>query len=259
MIRRDFPMEQKESINKKISVIIAVFNGVKTLEKCLTSCFEQSHPLEIIVIDGASSDGSLEIIKKFSHKINYWISEPDTGIYSAWNKALEKATGEWICFLGCDDWWCSSDSLKEISEHALFPEFNFVSGKMYVVDNQGQIIQSCGGKLNCKTLYKGMRIAHVGSLHHRSLFECYGFFDETYKIAGDFDFFVRASQSIRAEFIDKNLVYVGNAGVSRNKMFLAVKEACKALSQNQNYGLVPAIILYCISCLALLKKVLLSN
>jgi glycosyltransferase involved in cell wall biosynthesis len=244
----------------KISVIISVFNGVNTLEKCLTSCFEQSHPLEIIVIDGASSDGSVEIIKKFSHKINYWISEPDSGIYSAWNKALEKATGEWISFLGCDDWWCSPDSLKEMSEHALFPEFNFVSGKMYVVDNnKGQVIQSCGEKLNCKTLYRGIRIAHVGSLHHRSLFECYGFFDENYKIAGDFDFFVRASQSIRPEFIDKNLVYVRNGGLSRNNIFLIVKEAWKALIRNKNYGLVPAIVLVCISYLALLKNTLLRD
>lgn len=87
-----------------ISIIIVTYNAADTLQKCLDSIYRQKYPaLKIIIIDGNSTDGTVDIIKANLNKIYYWISEPDTGIYDAMNKALKKITGEWVYFLGADD------------------------------------------------------------------------------------------------------------------------------------------------------------
>jgi glycosyltransferase involved in cell wall biosynthesis len=99
----------------KITVIVAVFNGSATLRRCLKSICSQSYSnQELIVMDGGSSDDSVKIIQQNSHRIAYWESKPDRGIYHAWNKALSHATGEWICFLGSDDYFWQDDVLEKM-------------------------------------------------------------------------------------------------------------------------------------------------
>ena len=88
----------------RVSIITSVYNAASTLEGCLLSVRNQSyHDVEHIVIDGGSTDGSVELIQRHSSQLAYWISEPDGGISDAWNKGLSAATGEWIAFLGADD------------------------------------------------------------------------------------------------------------------------------------------------------------
>jgi glycosyltransferase involved in cell wall biosynthesis len=88
----------------KVSVIMVTFNVAATLQKCLDSIYRQTYPfLEIIVIDGGSEDGTVDILKTNSGKIAFWKSEPDTGIYDAMNKGLEYINGDWVYFLGADD------------------------------------------------------------------------------------------------------------------------------------------------------------
>jgi hypothetical protein len=90
--------------SKRISVIVVTYNVAKTLQACLNSIYAQTYPaIELIIIDGDSTDGTKEILAANSNHINYWISEPDKGIYDAMNKGLKQATGQWIYFLGADD------------------------------------------------------------------------------------------------------------------------------------------------------------
>ncbi|MBE9583923.1 glycosyltransferase [Mucilaginibacter sp. JRF] len=87
-----------------ISVIIVTYNAAKTLQVCLDSVFAQAHQhIQLIVIDGNSTDGTQQIIEQNAHKISYWLSEPDGGIYDAMNKGIKQATGRWVYFLGADD------------------------------------------------------------------------------------------------------------------------------------------------------------
>ncbi|HEY8781615.1 MAG TPA: glycosyltransferase family 2 protein [Mucilaginibacter sp.] len=87
-----------------ISIVIVTYNAAGTLQTCLNSIYKQKYPaLKIIIIDGQSSDGTVDIIKANLNKIYYWKSEKDSGIYDAMNKALKKITGEWVYFLGADD------------------------------------------------------------------------------------------------------------------------------------------------------------
>lgn len=88
-----------------ISIIVAVFNGKITLQHCIDSVAQQTYPnKELIIIDGGSKDGTVNLLEENRNKISYWISEPDRGIYNAWNKGLEQTTGKWIIFLGADDY-----------------------------------------------------------------------------------------------------------------------------------------------------------
>lgn len=90
--------------NALLTIIVVTYNAAKTLQTCLDSVFMQTYPnLHLVVIDGNSTDGTQDILKANTNKINYWKSEPDGGIYDAMTKALERAKGEWIYFLGADD------------------------------------------------------------------------------------------------------------------------------------------------------------
>jgi acetyltransferase-like isoleucine patch superfamily enzyme len=98
-----------------ISVITIVYNGVNVIDKTINSVINQSYKnIEYIVVDGGSADGTVEIIKKYSEKINYWISEKDKGIYDAMNKGIAAANGDWIIFINCGDFFYSNTVLSEI-------------------------------------------------------------------------------------------------------------------------------------------------
>jgi len=89
---------------EKISIVIATKNSAKTLQACLNSIFEQAYAnIEIVIFDGASDDETIQILKENDSKIDFWLSEPDEGLYYAFNKALDKLTGDWVLFLGSDD------------------------------------------------------------------------------------------------------------------------------------------------------------
>src|SRR3990172_6849742 len=98
-----------------ISIIVAVYNGKATLQQCIDSVAQQTYPnKELVIIDGGSNDGTVELLEKNRSKFSYWISEPDRGIYNAWNKGLVQAHGEWVCFLGADDYLWDATVLGRI-------------------------------------------------------------------------------------------------------------------------------------------------
>ena len=108
--------DDRHSPPPRITVIIAVRNGAATLQRALDSVFEQTYAdTELIVMDGASTDATPAIVERNAARIGYWVSEPDTGIYDAWNKALGHVTGDWICFLGADDRLHAPDVLERVA------------------------------------------------------------------------------------------------------------------------------------------------
>lgn len=99
----------------KISIITVCYNAVSCLEETILSVINQSYDnIEYIIIDGKSTDGSVELIKKYSERISYWVSEPDKGIFNAMNKGLQAATGEWINFMNAGDVYVSSTVISDI-------------------------------------------------------------------------------------------------------------------------------------------------
>jgi len=220
----------------KVSVIISVLNAKKVLENCIISILNQDYKdFELIIIDGGSIDGTVEILKNYSDKISYWISEKDAGIYNAWNKALAKASGEWICFIGSDDILLPS-SLTKLMAKAEYPTVNFVSSRVMMVNDDGEEFGSIGKSWDFQNLSCGLGVVHCGALHHHTLFNEYGLFDDTFKIAGDFEFLVRAGKNIKSSFLNEITVNMCNTGVSRKNIKKVILETSKVLYHDGKFG-----------------------
>ena len=203
-----------------ISIIVAVFNGAKTLQQCIDSVSQQTYKnKELIIADGGSRDGTVDLIKSNNARINYWISESDKGIYNAWNKGLSQAKGEWICFLGADDYFWDVRVLDQVVSQlaTISPKINVAYGKIMLLGSDDEKLYAIGKPWGAvKNHFKQlMSIPHPGLMHRTSLFRKYGNFDEAFRIAGDYEFLLRELKSNDAMFMP-NLITIGmrQGGVS---------------------------------------------
>ncbi|MCV9931274.1 glycosyltransferase [Flavobacterium sp. LS1R47] len=219
----------------KITIIIATYNIENTLEQTIHSVLIQTYSnIELVIIDGSSTDGTLEIIKKyekiFDGRLKY-ISEKDKGIYDAWNKGILLSTGDWITFLGADDFLLQDFCMNYYNVINNNQEVNFISAMNALVTEDIKPIRFYGKPFN-KNFKKYCTIAHVGSLHHKSLFLRFGKFDINFLIAGDYDFLLRARREIVPYFLPKLNVIVRDGGISNNNVIKVFKEQMKAKVQN---------------------------
>lgn len=225
-----------------ISVIVAVYNGAKTLQRCIDSVSDQTYlNKELIIIDGGSTDGTIDILTTNNDKIAYWKSEPDNGIYNAWNKALDHASGDWICFLGSDDYLWKKSVFEEIMPDMIKAEsqgIRMVYGQVARITRDGEI--GCVDGFSWEYTWRSIIIdgictfTHQGMFHHRSLFELYGKFDESFKIAGDYELLIRAFKDGGDAYFVNGLIVAGmqTGGITSNCIKL-VKEAARARQNNQ--------------------------
>lgn len=200
----------------KFTVIIATYNCYGTLEKSLDSFFQQKYEnKELVIIDGGSADGTLDIIKNHANKLAYWVSEPDKGVYDAWNKGLKKASGDWISFLGADDIYLPNalESYSNFIQKYSDRSFDHISSLSNLVKDN-KIIRVVGSPWIWKSFKRSMTVAHVGSLHSKYYFKKYGVFDDTYKISGDYEILLRAKESLKAGFLNIATVNMGFGGIS---------------------------------------------
>jgi glycosyltransferase involved in cell wall biosynthesis len=225
-----------------ISVIVAVYNGAKTLQRCIDSISDQTYPnKELIIIDGGSTDGTVEILRSNQDKITYWQSEPDNGIYNAWNKALGHASGDWILFLGSDDYLWKKSVFEEMMPHMIKAEsqdIRMVYGQVARVTEDNEI--SCVDGFSWEYTWRSIIIdgigtfTHQGMFHHRSLFKLYGRFDESFKIAGDYELLIRAFKEGGDALFINGLIVTGmqTGGITSNCIKM-VKENAKARKNNR--------------------------
>lgn len=221
----------KKSFENKplVSVITVVYNGEKYLEETIQSVINQTYDnVEYIIIDGCSTDGTLDIIKKYEDRIDYWVSEKDNGIYDAMNKGIRVSSEEWVSFLGADD-FLKKDAIESYL-NALNGDLKikYISSKIELINNKKQILSIVGKPLEWNTFKKYMCVAHVGSLHHKSLFYKYGLFDISYKIAGDYEFLLRIAKNNNVLFLNKVTACMINEGVSNQNIKVTFKESTNA-------------------------------
>ena len=223
------------------SVIVAVLNGQKTLPRCIASVFKQTYPhKELIVIDGGSTDDTLDILQTNSARIAYWESEPDRGIYHAWNKALARAGGRWICFLGADDYLWHEGVLAAAAEQlAAVPDHISVAyGQVAIVDEKGAVLQVAGRPWEKvkREFRQQMSIPHQAIFHRRDLFAAHGRFDESFRVAGDYEFLLRELKAADACFLS-DLVVAGmqRGGLSntRENFVQNLREFARARRKNK--------------------------
>ncbi len=222
-----------------MTIIVAVLNRAATVKRCLESIEAQDYPAkELIVMDGGSTDGTLSVLEKFRASMIYFESAPDRGIYHAWNNALDHARGEWICFLGADDFFWSPQALTEM-EPFLFEAsekgIRVVYGQVVKINRAGSVLR-VEGKSWEKIRWlmpHGMPLPHPGLMHHRSLFDIHGVFDESFRIAGDYDLLLRELRNGQALHAH-NVRVVGSeiGGIADSLKLLSHKEVSKARQKN---------------------------
>ena len=183
-------------------------------------------------MDGGSTDGTVELLEKYREKITYFESVPDRGIAHAWNKGLRKCRGDWLIFLGADDRLHDENVLADM---AAFLQRDTESDLVY-----GQIVFSDGcytgktlGQPFDWNIYKRrMSITHTGCFQRRCLFEEIGDFDEAFKIAVDYEIFLR-KPSLKAEFVPRLITTMGGRGVSTQQTRHSLQEGRLAQIKNR--------------------------
>ena len=191
----------------KISLITVVYNGAEHLEECLQSVFRQNYPaLEHIVIDGASTDGTVDIIKKYEDRFAYWVSEPDGGIYPAMNKGLAKVSGELVGILNADDYH-QEGTLKAVakawqdSEHA-----DLIYGNLNKLRQFGERSYFRAERPDLSRIEETMSILHPATFVSKATYDKIGGFDEQYRLSADYDFVLRAHLAgCRFHYLDRSL------------------------------------------------------
>lgn len=231
-----------------ISIIVATYNAELTLQQCIDSVAQQTYKkIELIVIDGASTDRTGLILSTNSRHIHYWVSEPDQGIYDAWNKGLTRSNGEWIFFLGADDYLWDAAALEKMVSAliTLPPIIRIAYGQIMLVNSTGEEMFTLGKPWKfVKTRFKQtMCIPHPAVMHRRELFAQNGQFDTSFQIAGDYELLLRELSDGDAVFIPNIiLTAMRQGGVSSdpNKTLLVLSEVRAA--QRKNGILFPGVL-----------------
>lgn len=175
----------------KITVITVCLNSVNTIEKAIKSVVGQDYvDKEYIIVDGGSTDGTLNIIKKYKQYITKWISEPDRGIFDAMNKGIEMASGDIIAFLNSDDWYADR-ALYMVGEAFEKTSCDCVCCDNYVAGKDGKEIYFDASNVKEDDVYIRMPYYHSSVFTRKEFFETKSNFDLQYKIAADYDWFLR--------------------------------------------------------------------
>jgi glycosyltransferase involved in cell wall biosynthesis len=198
------------------SIIIATKNSEKFLQRCLVSILAQEYSqYEILIQDGASTDGTLALLQQYKNKIQL-VSEPDNGIYSAWNKALARAGGDWAIFLGSDDCIAAPNVLAKTQIHLadISKEIEFAYGSLVGGYNaEVQYINNSPLSMVYNTLLSIPGFPFAAAFTRMSTLLRHGF-DESFKIAGDVDFVTKAVTENNIAKLPLCVTYMENGGIS---------------------------------------------
>ncbi len=221
----EFASRSMNRSQPSISVITVVYNDKERIAKTIESVLKQTYDnIEYIIIDGGSTDGTVDIIRHYEARIAYWMSEPDKGISDAFNKGLSVMTGDWVVFLNSADTFARDDSLCGMSQY--FDRAQIITGFARV-----------GSKLlpkrmleNGESLLVRAMISHQATIVHRNIFNMYGGFDTDYKIRMDYDFWLRVLPHESFIFVEDIFVDFAEGGASaaqRKRYFLEELRANK--------------------------------
>ncbi len=235
-----------------ISVVTVVLNGAQTIRDTIESVLGQEYGnTELIVIDGGSSDGTVDILKEYDHAIDYWLSEKDRGIYDAMNKGISLCSGEYVGMLNSDDVFSGKDAVQDIADRLVATNADAVFSCLDIVDrkNPRKILRKYRvARLSTGLLRIGVMPPHPTFYCRRSCYAQGGLYKTGYRIAADFEMLVRllVGQKISWEFIDKVTVIMRSGGVSSRGLKARItlnREVVRACRENGLYTSLPLLAL----------------
>ena len=213
----------------KITIVTISYNAEKTIEATIKSVVNQTYSnIEYIIIDGYSKDKTVEIIKNYSDKVSYWISEPDKGIYDAMNKGIMKATGDWILFMNSGDTFSHKNIIKDVFSNPI-PEYIYIIYGAYQTKN-GNTISDPIPPRPIKNMMYEMAFCHQSCFVKTSIMKD-NLFNLEYKIAADYNFFrhlyVKYGNKIFHNTVFSISYFDISDSFSQNNVNLLRKEYCK--------------------------------
>ncbi|MVN20001.1 glycosyltransferase family 2 protein [Mucilaginibacter arboris] len=223
-----------------LSVITVVFNNVNDIERTMLSVLNQTYPnIEYLVIDGKSTDGTLEIIEKYRSRLAVFISEKDAGIYDAMNKGLAKATGDYVVFMNSGDEFYEKDTVKEV--FASGPGADIYYGETEMINEElqslGQRRHKAPENFTWRDFKYGMSVSHQAIFIRRKLT---GLYDLNYQLSSDIDWILTAAKKARKivnvhQYVAKYLV----GGMSKKKHRQSLQERFAIM--RKHYGLLSTV------------------
>jgi len=204
------------------------------LSRCLDSIISQkTEEIELLIIDGGSVDGTLKLIDSYKGCIDFVLTEKDNGIYDAWNKGIRQAKGEWIMFLGADD-QLMPGALGMYLQFIRSMEgkiCDYISARINYCNADGRLIKVIGKAWKWNEFKDKMTVAHVASLHNRSLFNQVGLFDTSYRICADYELLMRKRDKLAATFLVSFSI-------------AAIKETCRICNFHNENGFLKRCYLF---------------
>ncbi len=223
-----------------LSVITVVYNNVDHIERTMLSVLNQTYPhIEYIVIDGASTDGTLPVIEKYEARITKLVSEPDNGIYDAMNKGLALATGDYVLFMNSGDEIYAPETVSNVFESADNADIYY--GETEMINDQGESLgqrrHKAPADFNWRSYKYGMSVSHQAIYIKRALVEPY---DAQYQLSADIDWIIRAAKKAKTivnvnQYVAKYLV----GGMSKAKHRQSLQERFDIMKRY--YGLLPTV------------------
>ena len=235
----------------KISVVTITFNSAATVADTLRSVALQSHPdVEHIIVDGKSTDATVEIVRSHGHRVAGLVSERDQGIYDAMNKGLARATGELVGFLNADDVYADSEVLADVARAALAEGTDAVYGDLEYVraDDLTRVVRRWrSGAFTRDKLKYGWMPPHPSLYVRRSRIDQLGGFDSALRVAGDYDFTVRyfGSPAFSASYVNRVLVRMRMGGASNGSLRALARKSSEDLQVIRRHGLPGVATLIC--------------
>jgi glycosyltransferase involved in cell wall biosynthesis len=222
----------------KLSVITIVYNNVKDIERTILSVINQSYPnIEYLIIDGGSTDGTVEVIKKYEDKISTWVSEKDEGIYDAMNKGLELTTGDYVLFMNSGDEIYDSTTVEQVFGTAKNADIYYGETEMYDDSwtSLGRRRHQRPDQFTWRSFKYGMNISHQAIYIKKSITVPY---DAKYQLSADIDWIIKAAK--KAQTIVKVEGYVAKylvGGMSKKRHRQSLRERFDIFSHY--YGFLP--------------------
>lgn len=229
----------------KVSIITVVYNNAHVIKDAIDSVLSQNHSnIEYIIIDGKSTDGTVDVIKSYGEKISKFISEPDNGIYDAMNKGLKLATGDIVGILNSDDMYINNDVIEKVvnifkTNHvqSMFADLVYVRS-----ENLGKVVRYYDSSYFTPSKFAyGWMPAHPTFFVKKEVYEKYGYFKTDYKIAGDYELLVRflGKYAISYFYLQLPIVKMRMGGVSTTNFrsnLVINREILRACAENGIYS-----------------------
>jgi glycosyltransferase involved in cell wall biosynthesis len=195
----------------RVSVVTVVRNGEAHLEDAIQSVLSQDDEVEYVVIDGGSTDGTVDIIRRYADGLAFWVSEPDRGVYDAMNKGIRRSTGELVKLLNADDRLKPGSVSRALKAYDRDPGDVVIASEIDYVDEDGQFLK----RLDRSYAFGPGPVLHPSWYVPRRLYDILGLYDTSFRVSADFDMYVRLLKAgVEFRYVDVPLVEFRSGGLS---------------------------------------------